>query len=761
MSLRQEICALFASAGMLAGIPAVATTIIVPEPLRAPDCRDPPPADPALRYESLPTHAQITEYLADERSRPRYTCSSARLNYEGTRDENGIRVISKYQAGGPVHAETYTQRQTRIGGMRKHGVVRARSRDGKVQSLEYFCHGFEVGFHRYFAANGELAAVVDYSRSDYELQKPLDGGRFYREFYLPMGRLSSPTGLARVQRFREVYRISGERAERVAFAAADEFDRTWQPLDPASTVRQWTEPGLHGPVSYSGQPTQISNLDFHYLSFAEVYQRKRLGTPGTREPRDYHSLLLECPWIDEAMQPGLTDERFSFDPLPQYTESQRAASPQQQFATCLRDPNVSCLLEQALASARYSQPLYGNEMLAFAEVALVAAKPALARTAMEEVLANTKGFTLPNPAFARQAAIKAEAETALVLHDESKKSADAALASAMGLNTHGAGKAVHILEAVGPRLARAGHIDKAREAIGAVPPQYAKDSPLTLEAIGIAQARHTDVVAARSIVEELAAAGKHAPAGRQAADRINGEIAVSLARAGKAAESIASLHEVERPSSRVWFLAQLTAIASDGNDQVLLAATANLWRASFDDLQRAVEEATGVDERRRLYHAYLAVLRMKNTAGTDSQRADALEALRSNLTSFATADARVRAGCELAFTLQQVGQSSAAAALFAESQQIKIESGAAAGDLPFRKPPPVGACAYWMNAAGMAGQASSAVEQVIGARRDWLTSRGDGPRADAQRTLMELALILSEAESGEIDWSTGTRLTQT
>jgi hypothetical protein len=66
-----------------------------------------------------------------------------------------------------------------------------------------------------------------------------------------------------------------------------------------------------------------------------------------------------------------------------------------------------------------------------------------------------------------------------------------------------------------------------------------------------------------------------------------------------------------------------------------------------------------------------------------------------------------------------------------------------------------------MNAAGMAGQASSAVEQVIGARRDWLTSRGDGPRADAQRTLMELALILSEAESGEIDWSTGTRLTQT
>src|SRR5690242_10058319 len=99
-----------------------------------PECRDSPPVDPVANTESLPTHEQITQYLMDERGRAHFSCTSTTLAYEGTREGKGIRVVSRYKAGGAIHAETYAQRDTEIGGWRKHGIVRIQRRDGAVQA---------------------------------------------------------------------------------------------------------------------------------------------------------------------------------------------------------------------------------------------------------------------------------------------------------------------------------------------------------------------------------------------------------------------------------------------------------------------------------------------------------------------------------------------------------------------------------------------------------------------------------------------------
>jgi hypothetical protein len=1065
-------------------------------PSRKPECKDPPPLDPVVNVESLPTHQRITTYLMDERTRPRFSCTSATLVYVGTRDTEGIRVVSKYRAGGRVHAETYAGGAGSVGN-RRHGVVRIQRRDGSTQALEYYCRGFEVGFHRYFDAKGELVAVADYSRSDYEWRKA-NPTFTYREFHRDSSRLGTvSTALASYHRFREVFRVRNGSAERVSLSIAGSFDSNWEALDPTSTVRDWTEPGMQGTVTLHKQPWQIRNFDFQYQSFAEVYQRKRLGISGVRAPTEYNSSLLECPWIDEAMEPGLKDPRFKFESPEVLTESERAASPEQRLASCFRAPTTACLLELALVSARLSQPLQGDTMRNYADDALAAGQPALARTAMEVVLADTRSYTFPTPFFARQGAIKAQAEVALGLRAEAMKTADAAFANAMGRSTHAAGRDVGALEAIGPRLARVGAIDKAREAFREVPVFYAENSPVTLEEIALALAREGNISGARETLAELmqlgaqpgaleepdvllevaaaqakrgdvsaaaatldrmviparydpaqveslnakvaavrarfppsealdasiesaleqaaftprlavvkaycesgnpargvkvlerarnalrrpnaeqiadlgaaeatcgradraradfaqarkvirslsasgvgsdtivipspaqgalshlrlrmvdagilddlpnsdwepeeftiafaakkaelgdpasalstldalrieapvredqqlrqmltrarvlrllsrneeaeaefararrmvlaqdaadmraallmrlaearlrdqqpvrarsaldeaqaallahlaspgtewyrngpsmtALAGAWAATGNdaaaiglvsqglkqmkfhaialRAADRVNGEIAIAQARTGAASESMASLRRVEGMTWRAWYLSQVMAIAQQRGDQALQGAVSSLWAAALDEAQRTIESATDAGERRRVYHAYLATLRRSSPPGTSEQRQQALESLRRNLDLFTDVGERARAGCELAFTYQQLGSSAPAATEFASVRKLPPRPrGREAGTPPL----PVGACAYWMSSTPMSVQASSELARTFEAQR--ATLQPNNGMTAPERALQELALIASESEAGEIDWATGTRL---
>ena len=157
-----------------------------------------------------------------------------------------------------------------------------------------------------------------------------------------------------------------------------------------------------------------------------------------------------------------------------------------------------------------------------------------------------------------------------------------------------------------------------------------------------------------------------------------------------------------------------------------------------------------------MYHAYLSALRMSNSPGTDLQRGSALEALRRNLDLFIDAGERARASCELAFTSQYIGQSTAAAVQLNDAQNLSLppgtrrETGAA--------PLPAGACVYWMSSTPMSVQARGQLDQILQLRRSWAQSSNGMTRPE--QALQELALIESESETGEIDWPTGSRFTR-
>ncbi len=109
-----------------------------------------------------------------------------------------------------------------------------------------------------------LVAVADYTHSDYEWEKPVPSYT-YRDFYQGASHLGSVSpGLVKNHRFREVFRVSGERVERASFSFASPFYSDWEALDPTSTIKDWTAPGLQGTVMLSKQPWQIRNVDFQY-----------------------------------------------------------------------------------------------------------------------------------------------------------------------------------------------------------------------------------------------------------------------------------------------------------------------------------------------------------------------------------------------------------------------------------------------------------------------------------------------------------------
>jgi hypothetical protein len=135
----------------------------------------------------------------------------------------------------------------------------------------------------------------------------------------------------------------------------------------------------------------------------------------------------------------------------------------------------------------------------------------------------------------------------------------------------------------------------------------------------------------------------------------------------------------------------------------------------FNDPDLVIASALDMQERRRVYHAYLVALRLRNPPGTEPQRSATLESLRRSLGLFTNLSERARAGCELAFTYQESGQTDAAATQFADAQNLKPSS-----DRPHerRGPPlPAGACAYWISATPFGPRARDEMSRIIEARK--------------------------------------------
>ncbi|NJD05021.1 MAG: hypothetical protein FIA97_00795, partial [Methylococcaceae bacterium] len=424
-------------------------------------CEDTQPPEPLKPYdETLPFHAHLAEWLAEHPQLQQIECQSKQFIYRAKRQQSQLSVESLYKDGSRRHAEYLAQQEPTIGsGFRRHGVIRSLWPNGNSQSVEYYCHGLPVGFHQYFDDAGNLSHVVDYSGSDYEWRKRLLGHEV-RAYYDGENRHwngiqpSRQTGL-----FREAYAIEGGKAVRKAFATAQVFNPPWFPLDLSTTIAQWTNPGDQGLVTVGSRQLRLVNEDLEYLSFAEVYQRHKRGLPGLRPPAAFHTEILACPWIDEAMRLGVEDARFQMPPVAAIDEQTRKNSPEARFAACLNSPTADCLFEHALKNLRFDR----GQMDGYAKSAILAGHPEWARKAANEVLGKTQGFTLPNAIFGPAAAYKAQAEFALGLRQEAEKSLDEAYQHAVSElgGTSSAHKIPAIL-AVTPVMARQLRVEETR-----------------------------------------------------------------------------------------------------------------------------------------------------------------------------------------------------------------------------------------------------------------------------------------------------------
>ncbi|GAB6141109.1 hypothetical protein JCM14076_18380 [Methylosoma difficile] len=397
-------------------------------------CDDTPIPDPVTKFESLPAHVKLAEQVTGYNQPSRATCQSKQFKYTAIREKDSVQVISFYRKNGRTHASYLASKNDKItGNYQKHGILTAFWPDGKKQAVEYFCDGFAVGFHKYFNKNGKLAYVIDYSHSDYEWQKRIGVGE-YRKFYQGKANwanaeLKQPTHL-----FREVFSVENGEAKRQSFAIAGIFYPSWIALDNASSIEQWTKPGDQGMVKIRNQSWNVVNNNFDYLPFSEVYQRKKQALPGTRAIQSFHSDMLSCPWIDQAMQLGLEDELFKLKPVAAVSEQEIASSPQSRYAACLAKPNADCLFEHTYENLQFESSQKSTFVNGFGRAALATGYPEWTRKAMTAALTETRGFSPPNPFLAEPASLKAQAEFALGLNQEVEASLNTAFENAFTAN---------------------------------------------------------------------------------------------------------------------------------------------------------------------------------------------------------------------------------------------------------------------------------------------------------------------------------------
>ena len=458
-----------------------------------PRCVDTPAPDPAIRVELMPVHEAIGHYIGFELAPARFTCTTESFEYRGERTSERLRIVSNYRGTRQVHAEVTFVYYEPERNFKREGVMRSFWRNGQPQSLEYFCHNFPVGFHRYFDRAGNLIAVVDFSRSDYAYGKIQgEAHSFYTELPWGTGHYGSASSAwAQAQWFREVFRIEDGQAQRVLFHVGS-MGGGWKRAAPTLRVSDWTTPGNTSSFEDQKSIYQIKNRDFGYESLADLYQRKRAGE-SVADVRIATRQVLDCPILDEAMELGLEDPRFAFTPLT----GPKPPTIDQMAKRCLESPTADCQIEVAREGDRRLDGRLVPRELNFARTVLQIGRADLARETLTYKPEDMPGFRIPNPLFTEFYALRAQAERVLGLDADADASLTAALQAAT-TNTKGyEGRVPEALGIAAIALARAGRIEEAQAAHTMMAGERPEREIAVRREIALAYARRGDETASR------------------------------------------------------------------------------------------------------------------------------------------------------------------------------------------------------------------------------------------------------------------------
>ncbi len=406
-----------------------------------------------------------------------------------------VEVESRYLAGGKLHAAT-----TFLDG-EAHGIQRVQWPNGRVQSVQYHCHGQPVGFHRYYDTAGGLVAISDHASSDYRWNRRLEGvytiltpteaGRFT----IATTKLSGPI------RIRKLYEVRGNVLSKGMLQSPGIGTDPYSNSD--VRLEQIVTGGDQGFITLNGKRVRLINAPMDYTPFWELYERDRQGNPGADPFTEENQKLLACPWMDEAMKPPLRHPALARPKVSPLTEAERQATHRVRYLACLQQPSEACLMPLALPLA-----LNGSHRDTFLKGTVVAAlemrQTGLANEAIAALQANEPAYSSPNPYLALTQLLSAQ--EALRAGDAARAEihAKASLRHAQHVpQSHEMQLTLRTLRRLGPELARLGFADLAMRAHQQLKTADDPGAIDVLGAAGLAYARADQMDAASAAATQL------------------------------------------------------------------------------------------------------------------------------------------------------------------------------------------------------------------------------------------------------------------
>lgn len=460
------------------------------------------PEDRQRRGSRLLVHDKLASHLLQLRSEKQhllddYRCEGAAKAYHARIADQDATVESRYLPGGTVHATIHYQ------AARRHGVQRTLWPDGAVQSVEYYCRGQPVGFHRYHDTAGRLVAIADHASSDYRWQRRLQGLRTTIEAAKGASEQVEQRPQSGNIHIRRLFDVQGGTQVGAAVLQRPGVGG-YQSLNAEASLAQLVTAGDQGWISVEGRRMRIINAPMDYMPFWEAYERERKGLPGAEPLAAEIKDILACPWIDEAMAAPLQHAALARPAVAALTDADRQATPRARYLACLQQPSESCLMPFALPLVQSEQSHRDLYLRATAVAALAVRQPGVAAPAIAELFTKESGFSRPNPYFAVPELLRAQAAQRAGDKAGAEAHAKAALAHAQRVvQAHESRNTLEALRRTGPELARMGFADLAGQAYEQLRDAGDPGAAEVLAAVGEAHAQAGRLDAAASAAAQL------------------------------------------------------------------------------------------------------------------------------------------------------------------------------------------------------------------------------------------------------------------
>jgi tetratricopeptide (TPR) repeat protein len=232
--------------------------------------------------------------------------------------------------------------------------------------------------------------------------------------------------------------------------------------------------------------------------------------------------------------------------------------------------------------------------------------------------------------------------------------------------------------------------------------------------------------------------------------RILGEVALSRFKQDLKLENLKDIKAMTRflPRLELWLRALIAA--NQEQDDEALAGVKTALTEELGNLSANFDTGLDYDEKRQAIHAVAKLLRHDTLSLNPEQQLATLQELVQQAHYMYEDKEGTKALCELGYTAQKLNQPALAKTLFDEGTALSMKGQQNVRLSPI-DPPTLGACAYWLKAAGESDKANTLIAKLLKLMPESLD------KADTIG-LINVAISFAEYEKGEALWRENSRL---